>query len=132
MFRRSDVIAAGDIYTPDRYPQIDLQHGGSIQQELASLNYLIQLAIPEFNQEGGTYVVPGHGRLSDEGDIGDYRDMVTFIHDRVKGMIDQGMTLAQIKAARPTFDYDPLYGKKAGDDFVEQIYLSLTAEEGAQ
>ena len=132
MFRRSDVIAAGDIYTPDRYPLIDLANGGSIQQELASLNYLLKLTIPEFNQEGGTFVIPGHGRLSDEGDVGDYRDMVTFIVERVQSMIDKQMTLAQIKAARPTQDYDPLYGPEAGDTFVEQIYLSLTGQETDQ
>jgi glyoxylase-like metal-dependent hydrolase (beta-lactamase superfamily II) len=132
MFRRSDVIAAGDIYTPDRYPQIDLKNGGSIQQVVSSIDYLIRLTVPEFNEEGGTFVVPGHGRLSDEGDIADYRDMVIFIRDRVQAMIDAKMTLTQIKAARPTTDYDGLYGKKAGDDFVDQIYQSLTRAETGQ
>jgi len=132
MFRRSDVIAAGDIYTPDRYPQIDLKHGGSIQQIVSSIDYLIKLTVPEFNEEGGTYVVPGHGRLSDEGDVADYRDMVVFIRDRVQAMIDAKMTMAQIKAARPTTDYDALYGKKAGDEFVDQIYQSLTKTEAGQ
>lgn len=127
MFRRSDVIAAGDIYTPDRYPEIDVARGGSITAYLASLNHLIALTIPEFNQQGGTFVVPGHGRLSDEGDIQDYRDMVTFIRDRVKAMIDAGMTLDQIRAARPSQDYDPLYGADQGTRFVEQVYASLTA-----
>lgn len=131
MLRRSDVIAAGDIYNPDSYPQIDLAHGGSIQGVLDSLNHLIRLTIPEFNEEGGTFVIPGHGRLSDEGDVADYRDMVTFIRDRVQAMIARRMTLAQIKAARPTFDYDPRYGKEAGDAFVEQIYRSLTASPKA-
>lgn len=132
MFRRSDVISAGDIFTPDRYPVIDLKNGGSIDKLLDSLNKLIDLTIPEFNEEGGTYVVPGHGRLSDEGDIADYRDMVTFIRDRVKAMIDQKMSLAQIKAARPSQDYDPRFGAKAGDAFVEQIYTSLTSEGAKQ
>jgi cyclase len=126
MFRRSDVIAAGDIYTPDRYPQIETGKGGSIQQYLASLNHLIDLTIPEFNQQGGTFVIPGHGRLSDEGDIGDYRDMITFIRDRVQAMVDRQMTLPQILAARPTFDYDSLYGAQEGNRLVEQIYISLT------
>lgn len=126
MLRRSDVIAAGDIYNPDRYPHIDLAHGGSIQGVLDSLNHLIRLTIPEFNEEGGTFVVPGHGRLSDEGDVADYRDMVTFIRDRVQALVGKKMTLAQVKAARPTYDYDARYGEKAGDAFVEQIYLSLT------
>jgi cyclase len=131
MFRRSDVIAAGDIYTPDRYPVIDTKNGGSITAYLASLNKLIDLTVSEFNQEGGTYVIPGHGRLSDEGDVADYRDMITWIRDRIKDMVDKKMTLAQVKAARPTFDYDPRFGAKAGDVLVEQIYTSLTSE-GAQ
>lgn len=126
MLRRSDVIAAGDIYTPDRYPELALDKGGSITAYLASLNHLIALTIPEFNQQGGTFVVPGHGRLSDEGDIQDYRDMVTFIHDRVKAMVDRGMTLAQVQAARPSQDYDVRYSREAGDRFVAQIYTSLT------
>jgi cyclase len=127
MFRRSDVIAAGDIYTPDRYPDLALDKGGSITAYLASLNHLIALTVPEFNQQGGTFVVPGHGRLSDEGDIQDYRDMVTFIRDRVKAMVDQGMSLAQVLAARPSQDYDVRYSRAAGDRFVGQVYASLTA-----
>ena len=126
MLRRSDVIAAGDIYTPDRFPVIDLAHGGGINAYLAALNRLIDLTVPQFNQQGGTFVVPGHGRLSDEGDVADYRDMVTFIRDRVQAMIDRGMTLEQIKAARPTQDYDGLYSAAAGQRFVEQVHASLT------
>jgi glyoxylase-like metal-dependent hydrolase (beta-lactamase superfamily II) len=128
MFRRSDVIAAGDVYSPNRYPDIAVESGGSIVGYLSSLNRLIKLTVPEFNQQGGTFVIPGHGRLSDEGDIGEYRDMVTFIHDRVEAMLKGGMSLADIKRARPTLDYDPLFGAAEGDRFVEQIYLSLTQE----
>lgn len=131
MLRRSDVIAAGDIYTPDRYPELELDKGGSITAYLASLNRLISLTVPEFNQEGGTFVVPGHGRLSDEGDVQDYRDMVTFIHDRVKAMADQGMSLEQVQAARPSQDYDVRYTRAAGDRFVAQIYTSLTQPPAA-
>jgi len=128
MFRRADVVAAGDVYAPDRYPFIDIDRGGSITDYLASLNHLIAITVPEFNQQGGTLVIPGHGRLSDEGDIGEYRDMVTFIRDRVKAMMDRGMSLDDITAARPTFDYDPLFGADAGDVFVGQIYRSLSQE----
>ena len=132
MFRRADVIAAGDAYTPDRYPLIDLANGGSITAYLATLNRLISLTVPEFNQQGGTFVIPGHGRLSDEGDLGDYRDMVTFIHDRIKAARDAGQTLEQVLQARPTQDYDPLFGAEAGAEFTRQVYLSLEQEGGAQ
>jgi glyoxylase-like metal-dependent hydrolase (beta-lactamase superfamily II) len=127
MFRRSDVIAAGDIYTPDRYPVIDLAHGGSINKLVDGLNMLLRLTVPEFNEEGGTWVIPGHGRLSDEADVADYRDMVTIVRDRVQDMIRKKMTLEQVKAARPTFEYDVRYGADKGAAFVEQVYGSLTA-----
>ncbi|HXD20106.1 MAG TPA: MBL fold metallo-hydrolase [Vicinamibacterales bacterium] len=128
-FRRSDVIAAGDVFTPDRYPVIDVAEGGSINGLIAALNTLLDLAVPQFNEEGGTMIVPGHGRICDESDVGDYRDMVTIVRDRVQDLIAKKMTLAQAKAARPTFDYDGVYASPSytGDMFVEAVYRSLTA-----
>ena len=128
-FRRSDVIAAGDVFTPDRYPVIDAAEGGSINGTIAGLNLLIELAIPEFNEEGGTMIIPGHGRICDESDVGDYRDMVTIVRDRVQDLIGKKMTLEQVKAARPTSDYDGVYGSPTytGDMFVEAVYRSLSA-----
>ena len=71
----------------------------------------------------------GHGRLCDSADVAYYRDMVTIIRDCVDDMIKKGMTLEQIKAARPTRDYDPRYGATSGfwttDMFVEAVYKSL-------
>jgi glyoxylase-like metal-dependent hydrolase (beta-lactamase superfamily II) len=128
-FRRSDVIATGDVFTPDRYPVIDTAEGGTINGIIAGLNLLIELAVPEFNEEGGTMIVPGHGRICDESDVGDYRDMVTIVRDRVQDLIAKKMTLAQVKAAKLTFDYDVVYGSSTytGDMFVEAVYRSLTA-----
>ena len=128
-FRRSDVIAAGDVFTPDRYPIIDLNEGGSINGLIAGLNLLIELAVPEFNEEGGTMIIPGHGRVCDESDVGDYRDMVTIVRDRIQDLVAKKMTLEQVKAARPTFDYDGVYASPTytGDMFVEAVYRSLTA-----
>ncbi len=129
-FRRSDVIAAGDLYSPVSYPVIDLNTGGSIQGVIDGLNRILDLAIPEFDDEGGTMIVPGKGRLCDEADVAEYRDMVTIVRDRVKALIDRGWTLDQVKAAQPTLDYDPLYGAVSGswttDMFVEAVYKSLT------
>jgi glyoxylase-like metal-dependent hydrolase (beta-lactamase superfamily II) len=128
-FRRSDVIATGDIYLTTSYPIIDLQNGGSINGVIDALNFILDLTIPADKQEGGTMVIPGHGRLSDEADVVEYRDMVTIIRDRVRAMIKEGMTLEQVKAAKPTRDYDPLYGSSTGfwttDMFVEAVYRSL-------
>jgi cyclase len=127
-FRRSDVISTGDVFTPDRYPVIDLDHGGSIQGLLDGINYVLDLAVPDFNEEGGTMIVPGHGRLCDESDVSDYRDMVTIVRDRVLDMVKRKMSLEQVKAARPTRDYDAVYARtgNSGDVFVEAVYRSLT------
>ena len=129
-FRRSDVIATGDLFDTDRYPVIDLARGGSLQGVIDGLNKVIDLAIPAYSEEGGTMVVPGHGRICDEIDVVEYRDMLTIIRDRILAMIRKGMTLPQIQAARPTMDYDPLYGAVSGawttDMFVEAAYKSLT------
>jgi glyoxylase-like metal-dependent hydrolase (beta-lactamase superfamily II) len=125
-FRRSDVVAAGDVLDLTRFPLIDGARGGSIQGELAALNRLVDLAIPSVplvSQDGGTYVVPGHGRLCDQLDVVDYRDMVTIIRDRVEDLIKKGMTLDQVKAANPTAGYNARYGPSAA--FVQAIYESL-------
>jgi hypothetical protein len=97
---------------------------------IESLNAILDLAFPEFRLEGGTLIIPGHGRLSDSSDVAYYRDMVTTIRDRVQDMIQKGSTLEQIKAARPTLDYDPRFGATSGewttDMFVTAVYRSLT------
>jgi len=128
-FRRSDVISTGDIFTTDLYPIIDLEVGGSIQGEIDALNQILELVIPARNEEAGTYIVPGHGRLSDAAEVAYYRDMVTIIRDRILNMKKKGMTLEQVKAARPTGDYDPRWGADSGfwttDMFVEAVYKSL-------
>jgi cyclase len=127
-FRRSDVISAGDIFTTSSYPVIDVAAGGTIQGLIDGLNRLVDMIIPVYGQEGGTLVIPGHGRLSDLGDVINCREMTIIIRDRVQDMIKKGMTLEQVKAARPTRDYDPLYGSVPGwttDMFVEAVYKTL-------
>jgi cyclase len=129
-FRRSDVVATGDIFNTNLYPFVDLEHGGSINGVVAALNELLEITIPALKQEGGTYVIPGHGRLADEADVSEYRDMVTIVRDRVRALVARKMTLEQVKAERPTLDYDGRYGGSDGpwtpDRFVEAVYKSLT------
>ncbi len=132
-FRKSDVIATGDIFTTTNYPIIDLAAGGSIQGTIDALQRIVDMIIPIYGQEGGTMVVPGHGRLCDFGDVLNFREMTIIIRDRIQDMIKKGMTLEQVKAARPTQDYDPLYGSTTGfwttDKFVEAVYKSLKGEK---
>ena len=132
-FRRSDVLSAGDLFTPGNYPIIDLARGGNVQGVLAGLNKIIELTVPAEKQEGGTYVIPGHGRLCDQADVVEYRDMLTIIRDRIQDSVKKGMTLEQVKASKPTRDYDPLYGANTGfwttDMFVEAVYRSLSPKK---
>ena len=138
-FRRSDVVMAGDVIDTTRFPMIDVDRGGSINGEIAALNRLVDLAIPSFPlvwQEGGTYVIPGHGRVYEQLDVVEYRDMVTIIRDRIQALIDQGRSLEQVQAARPAQGYARQYGSDTGSwttqKFVEAVYTSLRQDKTKQ
>jgi cyclase len=131
-FRRSDVVVAGDVFDTTRFPVIDIAKGGSIQGEIAALQKLVDTAIPSVpivSREEGTLIIPGHGRICDQLDVVEYRDMVTIIRDRIRDLMKQGLTLEQIKAASPARGYTRRYGSDAGswttNDFVEAIYRSM-------
>jgi cyclase len=127
-FRRSDVISTGDIYTTTGYPQFDPARGGSIGGIIDGLNRILEITIPGENQEGGTVVIPGHGRLSDETEVANYRDMVTIVRDRIAASIAAGKTLEQVVAERPTRDYDGIYAGLGGgspEQFVAAVYRDL-------
>jgi cyclase len=128
-FRGSDVVSAGEIYRTDSYPVIDAARGGSMVGVLAALNTLLEITVPERNQMGGTRVVPAYGRVSNEADVVEYRDMLTIIRDRVQAMVAKGMTLEQVTAARPALEYDGIYGKRrewTGEMFLEAVYRDLS------
>jgi len=125
-FRRSDVVVAGDVFDTTRFPVIDTAKGGGIHGEIAALQKLVDTAIPSIpivSREAGTLIIPGHGRVCDQLDVVEYRDMVTIIRDRIRDMKKQGLTLEQIKAAAPARGYIRRYG--ADSDFVEAVYRSL-------
>jgi glyoxylase-like metal-dependent hydrolase (beta-lactamase superfamily II) len=134
-FRRSDVVSTGDIFNTNLYPVIDLARGGSVGGVISALNELLQITIPALKEEGGTYVIPGHGRIADEADVSEYRDMVTIVRDRVRSLIARKMTLEQVKAQRPTLDFDGRYGATEGpsttDRFIEAVYRSLSRAAAA-
>jgi cyclase len=129
-FRRSDVVVTGDIFSTTTFPVID--KGGSIDGVIAGLNRIIEITIPKDWQEGGTMVIPGHGRICDEADVVEYRDMVTIIRDRIQDSIKKGMTLDQVKASRPTLEYDSRYGSDSGpwttSMFIEAAYRGLSSK----
>jgi glyoxylase-like metal-dependent hydrolase (beta-lactamase superfamily II) len=122
-FRHNDVIATGDIFSTVSYPVIDVERGGTINGVVDALNKVLDIAFPEFRSEGGTLIIPGHGRICDFADVAYFRDMVTIVRDRVQAMVKKGATLEQVKAAKLTPDYDPRYG--SSDAFVEAAYKTL-------
>jgi glyoxylase-like metal-dependent hydrolase (beta-lactamase superfamily II) len=128
-FRKSDVVSVGDVFVPHAYPVIDQARGGTVNGVIDALNTILEITVPERNQMGGTRVVPGHGRICNEADVVDYRDMVTIVRDRVQEMVAKKMTLPQVRAARPSLEYDGYYGAAAGpttpDNFIEAVYRSL-------
>jgi cyclase len=128
-FRRTDVVATGDLFTTVMYPYIDEANGGTINGYIDALNAILDITVASNVNEGGTMVIPGHGRLCDEQDVIEYRDMVTIVRDRIKEYVKRGMTLDQVKAAKPTLDFDPRYGTPNGfwtpTQFVEVIYKEM-------
>jgi len=128
-FRRSDVIATGDVFTTTQYPFIDVKNGGSVEGEIKALNDILDRTVYEHEEQGGTLIVPGHGYLCDEHEVTEYRDMVAIVRDRVQALIKSGATVDQVRAARVTADYDTRYGATSGpwttDMFVEAVYASL-------
>ena len=136
-FRRGDVIATGDIIDTTRWPFIDTKRGGTVQGEIDALNRLMDMSIlnvPLQWQADRTFLVPGHGFVYDKLDLLEYRDAVTVVRDRVQDLINDGKTLAQVKAANPTLGYRSQYGTDSGpwttDMFVETIYNELAAKKG--
>lgn len=131
-FRGSDVVVAGDILNMESYPVIDIERGGTIQGVVDALNWILDVAVVEHMMEGGTRIIPGHGRLTDAADVAYYRDMMTIFRDRILELKHRGMTLQQITAARPTRDYDRRFGRNASwtpDMLVEAIFRTLPASE---
>jgi cyclase len=132
-FRHSDVIVAGDVFMTTTYPVVDTKNGGTVEGLIDGMNRILDIAVPKRLQEGGTYVIPGHGRVSDEADVLEYRDMLVIVRDRIQDLIKKGRTLEQIKAARPTLDFDPRYGAASGPwttaMFIEAVYQDLSKKK---
>ncbi len=128
-FRHSEVISAGNLFSTVSYPLIDTARGGTIQGVIDGLNQILDLAVAEYRSQGGTWIVPGRGRLSDTADVASYRNMLVMIRDRIRDLKSKGMTLAQVKAARPTLDFDGRYGSTTGawttEMFVDAVYRTL-------
>ena len=134
--RKSDVIAAGEIFSTTGFPVIQAAQGGHIQGVLDGLNRILEIAIPGELEQGGTMIVPAHGRLSDEADVEYYREMVQIVHDRILDGVKNGMTLEQVQAAKPALEYSGRYSQPewTTEMFVEAVYrdLSQSAKSSAK
>jgi glyoxylase-like metal-dependent hydrolase (beta-lactamase superfamily II) len=134
-FRRSDVVSTGDVFQTTGYPVIDIEQGGTLSGVIDALNNILDITVPRDKQEGGTYVIPGHGRLCDEHDVLEYRDMLTIIRDRVEDAVRRGLTLDELKAMRPTLDYDARWGRTTGpwtaERFLEVVYQEMKGRAGS-
>jgi cyclase len=126
--RKSDVVAAGEIFSTMNFPKIDAASGGHIQGVLDGLNRILEIAVPGEKEQGGTMIVPAHGRLSDEADVEFYREMVQIVRDRIADGVKHGITLDQVKAGRPALEYEKRYSQAdwTTDMFVEAVYKDLS------
>ena len=128
-FRGSDVIAAGDLFTTTHFARFDSNRGGRYQGVLSALNAMLDIAVPRFMQEGGTYIIPGRGRISDEADLVEVRDQVYMIRDRVRELaVTEQMTLDQVRARRPLLDIEARYDRPewSAELFLEAVYRELS------
>jgi len=128
-FRNSDVLFTGDIFDITAYPHFYPEYGGSVEGLIDALNNIIDIAVPEFNQQGGTLIIPGHGRIASESDVVEYRDMLTIISERMQRRIDEGLSFEAILADEISLEYDGIYGSDTGDwttrMFLEAVYEDL-------
>lgn len=123
-FRGSNVLVTGDIYTTTGLPMVDRELGGTYAGVLEALNTALDIAVADDLAEGGTYIIPGHGRISDEADLVEYRDMVHIIRDRLQKMAADGLTLEQVKARRPVMGWEARYSRPewTTEMFIETVY----------
>jgi len=101
-FSGSDVWAFGDVFTTD-YPAMGVSQGGTIENFIDNYNKALEMTTPD------TVFVPGHAQLSTRADLIAVRDAIDIIHGRFVQMVRDGMTLEQIRAARPSKEYDARY-----------------------
>jgi len=134
-FRKADVISSGPIVDLRTFPVIDIDRGGSIGGLITALNNLVEMTIPPSPlnwHEDRTFVVPAYGRVMDQADVVEYRDMVVVIRDRIADGVKKGLTLEQIRKTEPTKgfrgQYGPATGRWTNDMFVTAVYRSLTSK----
>ena len=120
-WRHANVIHAGDTFWNGLYPLIDLSSGGSVDGMVGAADRMLALC------DSATKVIPGHGPLGDRAALKAFRDMLATVRDRVRSAVRRGDTLDQVKAAKPTADFDAVWGHGAmsPERFLEIVYQDL-------
>lgn len=122
-FPEANVVHMGDVFFNGLYPFIDTGSGGSMRGMLAA----IEAALPLMDQD--TQVIPGHGPLSDRTGLLAYQYMMRTMADRIQSMIDQGMTLDEVVAAKPSAQFDPAWG---GGFIKPDVWVRMLYEDMAR
>jgi cyclase len=100
VFRERNAVHMGDVFNNAGYPFVDADNGGSLEG-------IIDFCRAVLNEiDTSTVVIPGHGPVADFVEIADYVAMLSQIRDRLRSLIDDGASLEQVIAARPTAEWD--------------------------
>lgn len=121
MFENANVVHMGDTYFNGRYPFIDVQSGGGIEGVIAAADWVLERA------DSQTKIIPGHGALSGPEELRAYRDMLITVRDRIRMMINDGMSADEVVASKPTSDLDATWGADP-DNFVRFAYQAVSSE----
>ena len=122
-FAGANVVHMGDTFFSGNYPFIDLDSGGSVNGLIAAADYVLGHA------NSGVKIIPGHGPVSSVEDLRAYRGVVSTVRDRVRTMINDGMSLEEVLAAGPSAEFDEGWGGGFinPERFVTSVYTSLSA-----
>ena len=124
-FKNAKVVHTGDVFAGYRYPYVDTINGGSVAGILKAVDELI----PTLDED--TKVIPGHGPLSTKKDVIAYRNMIAAVDARVAALAKQGKSLQEVQAAKPTKDFEEVWGKvRGGDEFVKFLYYGHAPYKG--
>ena len=120
-FKKANVVHMGDCLMTVSYPFVDLSSGGNFDGFIAVADRVLAMA------DDNTKIIPGHGVVTDKAGLKAWRDMLATIRDRVKKLVDAGKTVDEVKAAKPTAEWDDKWGKEfiKPDQLVEFVYVAL-------
>jgi cyclase len=119
-FVHNDVLMTGDYFRSIQFPNIDLVNGGSLNGMIEGLGVTIGLAGPN------TKIIPGHGPTVDRAAVISHRDMILAIRDKVSALVQQGKTVDEVLAAKPTSDFDSIpNASTTSERFIRQLYAQL-------